>query len=159
MTRHIASLVVFLLLFSLPLLHSQEELLRISARVVPAEVAQGEDGSLLLRITPQAGIQVSAHPELMVRLDENERLSYAKMFFAASEFNFPTVQAKERTLLNLNKEIEIPFKVHEDCPVGRHTISGDINFTVYYPNKWYVKRTQKFSAVVGVRKGGKKRKQ
>jgi hypothetical protein len=104
------------------------------------------------------GIKISASPEFLIRLDENENLSFAKIFFAGSEMNLPTTQEKEGVFLDPQKEIEVPFKLNEGALIGNLTVSGEIIFTVLLQDNWSLKTTQKFSANLISRRNYKIRK-
>ncbi len=145
MTKRGFILVCCLFLFSgnaLP----QDEFLGIECSVAPRRILQGNEGLLRIKINLRDGVRISANPEFLIRLDENESLSFAKIFFAGSELNLPTTQEGEAVFLDPRKEIEVPFMLSEEALLGNLTISGEIVFTMLFPDNWSVKTTQKFSA-------------
>jgi hypothetical protein len=91
----------------------QDEFLKIECAVSPRSILQGNEGLLKIKIDVRNSIKISANPEFMIRLDENENLSFSKIFFAGSELNLPTTQEKEGIFLDPQKEIEVPFKLNE----------------------------------------------
>lgn len=144
MTKHGIPLTIcfFLLLTNL---FCQDEFLKIDCVVSPRSILQGNDGLLKIKINVRDGIRISANPEFMIRLDENESLSFSKIFFAGSELNLPTTQEKEGVFLDPQKEIEVPFKLNEDALLGGLTVGGEVIFTMLFPDNWSVKTTQKFT--------------
>jgi hypothetical protein len=145
MTKHSAILLICLLFF-FSSGFCQDEFLKIECSVSPRQILQGDEGLLKIRIVVPSGIKISASPEFLIRMDENESLSFAKIFFAGSEMNLPTTQEKEGVFLDPQKEIEVPFKLNEGALIGNLTVSGEVIFTMLMPDNWSVKTTQKFSA-------------
>ena len=144
MTKYGALLLICLFLFS-PNAFCQDEFLKIECAVSPRSILQGNDGMLKIKINVPNGIKISANPEFMIRLDENENLSFSKIFFAGSELNLPTTQEKEGIFLDPQKEIEVPFKLNESALIGSLTVSGEVVFTMLFQDNWSVKTTQKFA--------------
>ena len=145
MIKRVFLLICCLFLFSgnaLP----QDEFLGIECSVAPRRILQGNEGLLRIKINLRGGVRISANPEFLIRLDENESLSFAKIFFAGSELNLPTTQEGEAVFLDPQKEIEVPFTLSEEALLGNLTISGEVVFTMLFPDNWSVKTTQKFSA-------------
>ncbi len=124
----------------------QDDFLKIECGVAPRSILQGNEGLLKIKIDVRNGIKISANPEFMIRLDENENLSFSKIFFAGSELNLPTTQEKEGIFLDPQKEIEVPFKLNESALIGSLTVSGEVIFTMLFQDSWSVKTTQKFTA-------------
>ena len=137
---------------------SQDEFLKIECSVSPRQILQGNEGLLKIKILVRNGIKISANPEFLIRLDENESLSFAKIFFAGSELNLPTTQENESVFLDPQKEIEVPFKLNEEALLGNLNVSGEVVFTMLFPDNWSVKTTQKFSAGFVSRRNYKIRK-
>jgi hypothetical protein len=139
-----------LLLISLFLLFSsvfcQDDFLKVECMVSPRSIRQGNEGLLKIKIVVRSGIRISANPEFMIKFDENENLSFSKIFFAGSELNLPITQAKEGIFLDPQKEIEIPFKLSESALLGNLTVSGEIVFTIFFQDNWSIRTTQKFLA-------------
>ena len=136
----------------------QDEFLKIECAVSPRQILQGNEGLLKIKIVVPGGIKISASPEFLIRMDENESLSFAKIFFAGSEMNLPTTQEKEGVFLDPQKEIEVPFKLNEGALIGNLTISGEVIFTMLMQDNWSVKTTQKFSANLVSRRNYKLKK-
>jgi hypothetical protein len=157
MTKRPLSLL-FLLLLSTGLQFAQDDFLRIECTVSPHEVRQGNEGLLKIRILVRNGVKISANPEFLIRMDEDDNLSFAKMFFTGSELNLPTTQENDGVFLDPQKEIEVPFKLSEGALLGNLTVSGEVVFTMLFPDSWSVKSTQKFSAGFVSRRNYKIRK-
>lgn len=140
----------FLLLISLILLSGnafcQDEFLKVECTVSPRSIRQGNEGLLKIKIVVRSGIRISANPEFIIKFDENESLSFSKIFFAGSELNLPITQEKEGIFLDPQKEIEVPFKLSESALLGSLTVSGEIIFTIFFQDNWSIKTTQKFFA-------------
>ena len=142
-------IVLQLLIFTLcaSLQYGQVDYLRISANVEPLKIKQGNEGILKIKITPKAGYKISTHPEFIIKLDQNNNLSFSKLFFKASELDFQTKQENGTVLLELEeKEVEIRFKVNDDSLLGKQTIRGEIIFTaVNKKDNWALKTYQRFN--------------
>jgi len=136
----------------------QDDFLKVECSVSPRSVMQGNDGLLKIKIFVRSGIRISANPEFMIKLDENENLSFSKIFFAGSELNLPITQEKDGIFLDPQKEIEVPFKLNESALLGSLTLSGEIIFTIYFQDNWSIKTTQKFVASFVSRKNYKIKK-
>jgi hypothetical protein len=126
--------------------------------VSPHSILQGNDGLLKIKIVVRSGIRISANPEFMIKLDENDNLSFSKIFFAGSELNLPITQEKDGIFLDPQKEIEVPFKLSELALLGNLTVSGEIIFTIFFQDNWSIKTTQKFAANFVSRKNYKLKK-
>lgn len=122
----------------------QEDYLKITATVKPRSILQGEEGILKIKITPKDGLKISSHPEFIIKLNNNNGYAFPKIFFTASELHFQTKQEDDAILLDLEKEIEIPFKVKENSLIGRHKITGEVIFTAVFQDHWSVKTYQTF---------------
>jgi hypothetical protein len=136
----------------------QDDFLKVECTVSPHSIMQGNEGLLKIKIVVRNGIRISANPEFMIKLDENENLSFSKIFFAGSELNLPITQEKEGIFLDPQKEIEVPFKVSESALLGNLTVSGEIIFTIFFQDKWSIKTSQKFVANFVARKNFKIKK-
>ena len=151
-----------LLLISLFLLFGsvfcQDDFLKVECTVFPRSIIQGNEGLLKIKIVVRSGIRISANPEFMIKFDENENLSFSKIFFAGSELNLPITQEKEGIFLDPQKEIEVPFKLDESALLGNLTISGEIIFTIFFQDNWSIKTTQWFVANFVSRKNYKIKK-
>jgi hypothetical protein len=151
--------LLFLILFTLNItLISQEDYLKITTNVTPKTILQGEEGILKIKITPKNGLKISSHPELIIKLENNSGFSFPKIFFTASELNFQTKQENDVILLDLEKEIEIPFKVNANSLIGKHKISGEVVFTAVFKDQWSLKTYQKFITHFSSKKNYKKKK-
>lgn len=115
-------------------------------RRFPRSIKQGNEGVLKIKIVVRNGVRISSNPEFLIKLDENESLSFSKIFFAGSELNLPITQEKEGIFLDPQKEIEVPFKLGESALLGNLSVSGEIVFTIFFQDNWSVKTTQKFTA-------------
>jgi len=123
---------------------AEEDYLKIIASVHPQTIGQSEEGILKLKISPQNGIKISSHPEMVIKLDDNSNCTFPKSFFTASELDFPTRREEDAVFLDLGKAVNIMFKVNEDSLLGRQKISGEITFTAVLKDNWSVKTYQKF---------------
>ncbi len=157
MTKFTLFLLFFPLLFIAPG-HAQDDFLKIECTVSPRQVLQGNEALLRIKIHVRSGVRISANPEFLIRLDENDNLSFAKIFFAGSELNLPTTQGNDGVFLDPQKEIEVPFKLNEGALQGNLAVSGEVIFTMLFPDNWSVKTTQKFSAPFVSRRNYKIRK-
>ena len=68
-------LLVCCLISCVGLLFAQDEFLKIECAVAPRQIQQGNEGLLRIKIIPRNGVRISANPEFLIRLDENENLS------------------------------------------------------------------------------------
>ena len=145
MTKYVLLLPICLFLFIGPGF-AQDDFLKIECEVSPRQVLQGNEGLLKIKLLVRSGVKILANPEFLIRLDEDDNLSFAKVFFAGSELNLPTIQENDGVFLAPQKEIEVPFKLNEGALLGNLTVSGEVVFTMLFPDNWSVKTTQKFSA-------------
>jgi hypothetical protein len=125
--------------------YSQEDYIKISAIVEPRNIKQGNEGVLKIKITPKPGYKISTHPEFMIKLDENNNLSFSKLFFKASELDFETKQENGAVLLELEKEVNIRFKVNDEALIGKQRIRGEVIFTAVSKDSWALKTYKKFA--------------
>ena len=143
--RFVALLSLIFCLFFL--LSAQDNYIKIDAKVNPKRIGHGYEGVLKIKITPKNGIKISSNPELEIKLNENNNLSFSKNFFTASELAYPTKLEDGSVFLSLEKEIEIPFKVKENSHfLGRLIIRGEVIFTAVFKDKWSLKTYKKFYA-------------
>lgn len=124
---------------------AEEDYLKINATVEPRSIYQAEEGFLKIKITPRNGIKISCHPVFMIKLDKSNDVFFPKLFFEASELDFHTRQENEAVYLELDKEVNLLFKVNEDSLIGSHTISGEIVFTAVFKDNWSLKTYQRFN--------------
>jgi len=136
----------------------QDDYLKITSTVSPKIIRQNEEGILKIKIIPRDDIKISSHPEFIIKLNENNDLIFSKVFFTASELDFQTKQEDNIVSLDLEKEIEIPFKIKEESLIGKHKISGEVIFTAVFKDHWSLKTYQKFFTVFSSRKNYKKKK-
>jgi len=123
---------------------AEEDYLKIITQISPKILRQGEEGILKIKITPREGMRISSHPEMIIKLKDNNNLTFPKVFFTASELSFPIKQDNDTIILDLEKQIEIPFKVQENSLLGKHRINGEIIFTAVTSDNWSLKTYQKF---------------
>ena len=155
MVKKAAHLFILVLITWLPA-QTQEDYLKIEAQVIPRLIRQGNEGILKIKITPREGIRISSHPEFIIKLKDNNNLAFPKIFFTASELNFQTKQENDAIILEMEKQIEIPFKVQENSLLGRHRISGEVVFTAVSKDNWSLKTYQKFYSEFISRRNNKK---
>ena len=140
------TLTILLLLIAATLVCSQEPYLKITANVEPKNIKQGEEGTLKIKITPRNDVKISSHPEFMIRLEKNINFSFPKLFFTASELDYPTKPEKDIVFLELDKEVSLTFKVNKESLLGRQFIRGEVVFTaVWKKDNWSLKTYQKFN--------------
>jgi hypothetical protein len=137
-------LICFILLFDSAF--CQDDFLKVECMVSPHSIMQGNEGVLKIKIVVRSGVRISSNPEFMIKFDENDNLSFSKIFFAGSELNLPITQEKEGIFLDPQKEIEVPFKLNESALLGNLTVSGEVIFTLVFQDNWSIKTTQKFNA-------------
>ena len=138
--------VSFCLLFLNIITHSQDDYLKINTSIKPSSIQQGEEGVLKIKITPRSDIKISSYLGFMIKLDDNQNLSFPKVFFTASELDLQSKQENDTVYLELEKEIPIRFKVNENSLIGKHKIKGEVIFTAIFEDKWSLKTYQKFFA-------------
>jgi len=138
--------VLFWLLFLNLITHSQDDYLKINTSINPSSIRQGEEGILKIKIIPRSDIKISSYLGFMIKFDDNENLSFPKVFFTASELDLQSKQENDTVYLELEKEIPIRFKVNENSLIGKHKIKGEVIFTAIFEDKWSLKTYQKFFA-------------
>lgn len=120
--------------------------LKIDTDVNPKTIKQGYEGVLKIKITPKDGIKISSHPEFIIKLNDNQNVTFSKKFFTATELDYQTTQENGTIYLELEKEVPIPFKVNENSLQGKLIISGEVVFTAVTEDNWSLKTYQKFNA-------------
>lgn len=123
---------------------ANDDYLKITAEVIPKRIKQGEEGVLILKITPVDSIKISSHPKFMIKLNPSDHLIFSKLFFTASELNFETKAENNTVFLNLEKKNEISFKVSDTALIGKINISGEVIFTAVFKDNWSLKTHQPF---------------
>jgi hypothetical protein len=146
MQKKIIILLLFLLVVFISV-QSREKLIEITAKVEPVKIKQGKSGILKLQINPKANIKIASHPELRIKLSEDDDIHYSKLFFNSTELEFKTKKIEDTVYLTVeDKEIPISFKLKDNALVGYHRIQGKIIFTAVFQDKWSLKTYQKFTA-------------
>lgn len=132
---------------------SQIKLLKIEAQVSPYRIKQGNDGTLKLKIEPIPAIKIASHPELRIKLSDNQDIECNKYFFNSSELGFKTIKEENTIFLEIqDKEIPITFKLKEDALLGTRRIHGEVIFTAVFRDNWSLKTYQRFTAYFESRK-------
>lgn len=125
---------------------AQEDYLKIDITVNPSLIGRGEQGILKLKITPRSDLKISSIPGFMIKFDDNQNLSFPKVFYTASELDLESKQEKDTVYYEFGKEIPLPFKVSNNSLLGKQKISGEIIFTAIFKDNWSLKTYQKFYA-------------
>ena len=125
---------------------ANDHYLKIDTNVNPKTIKQGYEGVLKIKITPKDGIKISSHPEFIIKLNDNQNVTFSKKFFTATELDYQTTQENGTIFLELEKEVPIPFKVNENSLRGKLIISGEVVFTAVTADNWSLKTYQKFNA-------------
>ena len=145
--RTIIFIIAALFIFNTGVAKENDKLLKISATVKPYKIKQGKDGILRIVIKPKFGIKIASHPELRIKLGENNNVSFSKFFFNSSELGFKTIKNNGSVFLKIDeKVIPISFKLKNDALLGTRRIDGEIIFTAVFKDNWSIKTFQKFTA-------------
>lgn len=137
--------LIFLLIINIAL-SAQEEFLKIDTTIDPDSIKQGEEGTLKLKITPRSDVKISSYRGFMIKLYDNQNLTFPKVFYTASELDLQSKQENDTLFYQFEKEIPIPFKVNTNSLLGKHQISGEVIFTAVFKDNWSIKTYQKFYA-------------
>lgn len=146
--------IFLLFLFSVlfPRLRAQEDFLQIEASVIPRKLSRGEEGTVLLKLSLQAGITVSPHPDFIIEFKPCEELVFPKNFFTASDLEIDTVDGEGEEYLDLKDPIKVPFTVNLEAKKGSHILEGRIKYFARSKKEdWLVKNTAKFYATFATR--------
>ncbi len=113
----------------------------------------GENAILILNFSLlNEDNKISSHPELLIKIEENNSsITLKKFFFTASELDYKTKKNKNFVFLDLDKELKIPFTVNQEALEGRHQIIGELIFTIVFKDGWSMKTFQKFNTSFFVR--------
>jgi hypothetical protein len=142
----------FLFSVLFPYLRAQEDFLKIEASVIPRKLSRGEEGTVLLRLSLQAGITVSPHPDFIIEFKPCEELVFPKNFFTASDLEIDTLDGGEGEYLDLKDAIKVPFTVSLEAKKGSHILEGRIKYFARSKKEdWLVKNTAKFYATFATR--------
>jgi hypothetical protein len=144
--------LLFLFSFLFPYLRAQEDFLKIEASVIPRKLLRGEEGTVVLRLSLQAGITVSPHPDFIIEFKPCEELVFPKNFFTASDLEIDTLDGEGEEYLDLKKAIKVPFTVSLEAKKGSHILEGRIKYFARSKKEdWLVKNTAKFYATFATR--------
>jgi hypothetical protein len=109
----------------------EQLLLSIEASVSPARLSRGQEGKVILNISPQEGIFVNSQPYFTVELDPSDELAFPKNFFSATDLEMGNIEMEGINYLNLEEPIEIPFTVSLEASRGNHTLEGKVKFFAF----------------------------
>lgn len=129
------------------LLFSDEDgLLKIEASIEPKRLSRGQEGKIILKLTPKKGIRISPQPAFTVAFNPSEELTFPKNFFLASDLNMEILQEDGKEYLSLETPIEIPFTVNLKAVRGRHLLEGKVKYFARSQKEgWCLKNSAKFS--------------
>jgi hypothetical protein len=123
------------------------ESLKIEASVTPKNLLTGREGKIVLKLSVQEGITISAQPFFVIDLDPCEELAFSKSSFTESDLKIEILEESGRESLNLEKPIEIPFLVRLKAKRGSHSLEGNIKyFACAKEQGWCLKGKTKFTA-------------
>lgn len=127
--------------------NSEQLLLSVEAAVSPARLSRGQEGKVILNITPQEGILVNSQPSFTVEFDPSDELVFPKNFFSATDLEMGIMEMEGINYLNLEEPIEIPFTVNLEASRGNHTLEGKVKFFAFSKKDGaVVKTTSRFQA-------------
>jgi hypothetical protein len=129
-----------------------DDLLKIACSVQPKRLARGEEGKVLLKLTIQEGVLISAQPSFIIEFFPVPEIGFPKNFFTASDLNLGVIDEPGLNHLDLSKPIEIPFTISPDAKSGGHILEGRIKYFARSPEAgWCYKTTSKFSVAFSTR--------
>ena len=133
-------------------MNSEQILLKIEAAVSPVRLARGQEGKVILSLTPQEGILINSQPSFTVEFGPSEELVFPKNFFTATDLEIPILEEEGLTYLNLEEPIEIPFTVGPEVVRGNHILEGKVKFFAFSRKDIaIVKTSAKFEAAFSTR--------
>jgi hypothetical protein len=136
--------LTFILFIAICAHPDEVDFLKISTKVAPPKIRQGREAVILLQIKPKDGIRISSYPDFIIKINNNNNLSFSKSFYVASELDLQIKKENEMAFLDLEKDILLPFKVNDDALIGKTQIEGEIVFTAIFKDNWSLKTYQKF---------------
>jgi hypothetical protein len=126
---------------------SEQTLLKIEAAVNPRRLTRGQEGKVILKLTPQEGIQINSLPSFTVEFVPSEELVFPKNFFSATDLEIAILEEDGMTALNLEEPIEIPFTVGPEVARGNYVLEGKVKFFAFSrKDDAIVKTSAKFEA-------------
>ena len=112
-------------------LDSEQILLKIEAAVSPTRLTRGQEGKVILTLTPQEGILINSQPSFTVEFSPSEELVFPKNFFTATDLEIPILEEEGMTYLNLEEPVEIPFTVGPEVVRGNNILEGKVKFFAF----------------------------
>ncbi len=141
-------IMMFLLIATfLPLLSGQGfDLLKVEGKVKPSILLRGQEGKIILSLDTPSGVYINSFPCLVIEFKPSKELVFSKSFFTSSDLEIESIEKDGNTYLNLEKEIEIPFKVSMEAKRGKHKLEGEIRyFACSAKEGWCLKSSKEFS--------------
>lgn len=127
------------------LLCAQEDFLKIEASIAPRKLSRGEEGAVILKLSLQEGITISARPDFIIEFKPSAEIVFPKNFYTAIDLEVETVVQEEDEPLDLKKAIRIPFTVSLEAKKGSHILEGRVRYFARSRKEgWCVRNTAKF---------------
>ena len=115
--------------------------LTIKAVVSPARLSRGQEGKVILNISPREGILVNSQPSFTVEFDPSEEIVFPKNFFSATDLEIGISEQDGMNYLDLEEPIEIPFAVNMEAARGSHILEGKVKFFAFSKKEGAVVKT------------------
>ncbi len=145
---------LFLLIFycSLWICSQDDGVLKIEASVRPEILSGNQDGKIVLKLSLPEGITIVPQPFFSVEFVPRKDIVFAKTILAASDLDLEILKENGEEYFNLDKPIEIPFKVSGEAERGKYRLEGKIKyFACSKEEGWCLKSTSKFFLSFSIR--------
>ena len=127
--------------------NEESNLLTVEASVSPRRLSSGQEGKVILNISPLEGILINSQPSFTVQFEALDELVFPKNFFSATDLEIAILEEEGINYLDLSEPLEIPFTVSPEAVRGNHTLEGKVKFFAYSKKDGaIVKTSAKFEA-------------
>jgi hypothetical protein len=132
--------------FILPFLSGQGlDILKVKGKIKPSILLRGQEGKVILKLEVPSDIYINSFPSLVIEFKPCKELIFSKNFFTSSDLELESFEKDGNRYLNLENNIEIPFKVSMKAKRGKHELKGEIKyFACSATEGWCLKSSKEF---------------
>lgn len=143
--RKFVPLLLLIFYCSLCLCSQDDGVLKIEASARPEILSRNQEGKIVLKLLLPEGITIIPQPFFSVEFIPRKEVVFTKMILAASDLDLEILKENGEEYFNLDKPIEIPFKVSGEAERGKCRLEGKIKYFACSKDEgWCLKSTSKF---------------
>ena len=138
-------LIICLSIFTF-LISQTIDILKIKGKIKPSILLRGQEGKVVLKLEVPDGIYINSFPSVVIEFKPCKELIFSKNFFTSSDLELESFEKDGNKYLNLDKDIEIPFKVSMKAKRGKHKLKGEIKYFACSASEgWCLKSSKEFT--------------